>query len=171
MNVIAEFSDDNGLNVKLTADKIYINTIGKEETFALRGLNGIGIYDDIKKYNSDLNKIKSENSTLDIFRIGLIAFSSFLLLNLLWDISEIIEHNPASDQYVKLSFVVISISLSFFIKRWHNKSTPQLDSYLKIILSSGDRNFRFNKDEKNAKNIAQFINQVEDTLTAYSSKS
>ena len=53
MNIIAEFSDDNGLNVKLTADKIYINTIGKEETFALRGLKGIGIYDDINKYNSD----------------------------------------------------------------------------------------------------------------------
>ena len=59
MNVIAEFSDKNGLNVKLTEDKLFVTSTGVEETFALRGLNGIGVYDDIKQLNADLNYVNS----------------------------------------------------------------------------------------------------------------
>ena len=53
MTNIAEFNDKKGFNVKLTADKIYISAIGNEETFALRSLNGLGLYDDVEKYNKE----------------------------------------------------------------------------------------------------------------------
>ena len=58
METIAEFYDNEGLNVKLTKDKIYISATGNEETFALRGVNGVGIYDNIQKYNAEVEAVK-----------------------------------------------------------------------------------------------------------------
>ena len=64
METIAEFNDDKGFNVKLTKDKIFITVIGNEETFALRGVNGVGLYDDLEKYNEELEKHKNTNHKL-----------------------------------------------------------------------------------------------------------
>ena len=47
MNVVSEFGDNQGFSVKLTEDKIFISAVGNEETLALRGVNGVGVYDDI----------------------------------------------------------------------------------------------------------------------------
>ena len=44
---------------------------------------------------------------------------------------------------------------------------PVLDSYFRLMLSGGSREFKFDKTEDNAVAVAEFINQVEDTLTAY----
>tara|TARA_B110000914_G_C15068084_1_gene267163 strand:- start:244 stop:438 length:195 start_codon:yes stop_codon:yes gene_type:complete len=44
---------------------------------------------------------------------------------------------------------------------------PVLDSYFKLMLSGGDRKFKFNKSDETSIKIADFINKVEDTLTAY----
>ena len=54
MEIIAEFNDKKGFNVKLTKDKIFVSAIGQEETFALRSVNGVGLYYDIEKYNAEL---------------------------------------------------------------------------------------------------------------------
>jgi hypothetical protein len=175
MNIISEFSDNKGLNVKLTADKIFISAVGIEETFALRSVQGIGIYDDIVKYNSDLEKIKSENATIDIWSIGLLAISSFVAITVILNIPSYIASNLNLQEIlnksgVKIFLTLLFIALSFYVKRFRNKTTPLLDSYLSIILSGGDRKFRFNKDEVNAKNVAEFVNKVEETLTAYHSK-
>ena len=48
MVTIAEFNDNHGFNVKLTNEKIFIDAAGSSETIALRGLNGVGFYDDLK---------------------------------------------------------------------------------------------------------------------------
>ena len=69
MEKIAEFNDNNGFNVTLTSDKIYITAIGQEETFALRSVSGVGLYDDIKKYNQELKafeKKAKESKTLAV---------------------------------------------------------------------------------------------------------
>ena len=47
------------------------------------------------------------------------------------------------------------------------KQPPALDSYFRIMLTGGDRKFKFDKSGNNAKSIAEFINKVEETLTAY----
>jgi hypothetical protein len=58
METIAEFNDNHGFNVKLTNEKIFIDAAGSSETIALRGLNGVGLYDDLEKYNKELEVIK-----------------------------------------------------------------------------------------------------------------
>ena len=65
MEIIAEFNDKKGFNVKLTKDKIFVSAIGQEETFALRSVNGVGLYDDIEKYN--LEKIGPEFENHKLF--------------------------------------------------------------------------------------------------------
>ena len=47
------------------------------------------------------------------------------------------------------------------------KKEPVLDSYFRLMLSGGDRKFKFNKSDETSVKIADFINKVEDTLTAY----
>jgi hypothetical protein len=64
MDIIAEFSDNAGLTCKLTKDRFYVSSLGNEETFALRGVNGIGIYDDLEKYNSELTLFKSQDEKI-----------------------------------------------------------------------------------------------------------
>ena len=44
---------------------------------------------------------------------------------------------------------------------------PILDSYFRLMLSGGDRQFLFNKSDETSVKIADFINKVEETLTAY----
>jgi hypothetical protein len=60
--------------------------------------------------------------------------------------------------------VIIVFGIYFFAKPI---TEPVLDSYFTLMLSGGDRRFPFNKSGNNAKQIAEFINKVEDTLTAY----
>ena len=64
METIAQFNDNDGLNVKLTNDRIYISSTGNEETFALRGINGVGLYDDIEKFNTETVAFKKKKVAL-----------------------------------------------------------------------------------------------------------
>lgn len=43
----------------------------------------------------------------------------------------------------------------------------KLDSYVKIIISGNNKLYLFNKKAKDAANVAEFINKVEETLTKY----
>ena len=156
METIAEFNDNQGLNVKLTKDKIYISATGNEETFALRGVNGVGLYDDLEKYAKEEeaynNNEKQAKNTKNLYIILGIALGGFCL-------------------YLELPvFALIAgggfIAASFI---WKNRlKKPVLDSYFKLMLSGADRQFKFYKSDESSAKIADFINKVEDTLTAYS---
>ena len=65
-------NDNQGLNVKLTKDKIYISATGNEETFALRGVNGVGLYDDLEKYAKDEQLYNLKEKSLKSNKIGCI---------------------------------------------------------------------------------------------------
>ena len=49
METIAEFIDNQGLNVKLTKEKIYISATGNKKPLLSEG-NYVGLYDDLEKY-------------------------------------------------------------------------------------------------------------------------
>jgi hypothetical protein len=159
MEKIAEFNDNNGFNVTLTSDKIYITAIGQEETFALRSVSGVGLYDDIKKYNQELKdfELKANNR------------KNLAYVNIVLGILQIIFY------VFYLNFVTIGLVAGgifvtvgiFLMNRNDSAKKPVLDSFFNLMLSGGDRKFPFNKSGKNAKQIALFVNKVEDTLTAY----
>ena len=84
METIAEFNDNRGLNVKLTKEKIFITATGNEETFALRSVNGVGIYDDLEKYaedeeayNTAAKKVRKEKITSIIMGVLMIVMGIY----------------------------------------------------------------------------------------------
>ena len=161
MELIAEFNDNQGLNVKLTKEKIFISATGNEETLALRGVNGVGVYDDIEKYNKEIEDFKKSSWTPKKRQI----FSySFIGLGILYFILGL-----TSGTAEGFGGGIIFFAVGIIVGKYKSKKkSPELDSYFRIILSGGDRKFKFNKTGDNAVNIAQFINKIEDTLTAYS---
>ena len=63
---------------------------------------------------------------------------------------------------------IMLIIVGIFLKNKSNKlPKPVLDSYFKFMLSGADRKFKFNKSDDSSTKIADFINKIEDTLTAY----
>ena len=159
MDKIAEFDDNNGFNVALTSEKIYITSVGREETFALRSVSGVGLYDDIKKYNQELKDFEGKVKGKKRLAYFLIGFG--------------ILYMAVTIIYLNLSTIGLVFGGAFFIfgifllSRSESAKKPVLDSYFNLMLSGGDRQFPFNKSSKNAKQIALFVNKVEDTLTAY----
>ena len=160
MNVVSEFSDNQGFTVKLTEDKVFISAIGNEETLALRGVNGVGVYDDIDKYNKELEEFKKKTMSpkkRKITAFSIIGLSVFMLIPFL-----------TTGQTEGLGAVFMFAAAGFIVLKFKSKKRPpSLDSYFRIMLSGGDRKFKFDKSGDNAQNIAQFINKVEETLTAY----
>lgn len=157
METIAQFNDNDGLNVKLTNDRIYISSTGNEETFALRGINGVGLYDDIEKFNTETVAFKENKGNNSILGIMLIIVGIILLIAIL-----------ITGEIEILVFAIIIIILRIFLKNKSNKlPKPVLDSYFKFMLSGADRKFKFNKSDDSSTKIADFINKIEDTLTAY----
>ena len=159
MEKIAEFNDNNGFNVTLTSDKIYITAIGQEETFALRSVSGVGLYDDIKKYNQEIEAFekkakKSKTAGVSLIISGLLFIAPALAFGLIALGTGL------------LGVILLSIGI-YILNKNESAKKPVLDSFFNLMLSGGDRRFPFNKSAKNAKQIALFVNKVEDTLTAY----
>jgi hypothetical protein len=174
MDIIAEFSDNVGLTCKLTKDRFYVSSLGNEETFALRGVNGIGIYDDLEKYNTELTlfksqdeKIKNAKNARKIFAYILYFLAAYFVIMGLTSY-----HEPMSLIFCLIfgglsSFGAYKLQNSPLDTSLFNIPEPKLETYLRVILSGGERKFLFNKSEGNAVLIADFINKLEQTLTAY----
>ena len=160
MNVVSEFGDNQGFSVKLTEDKIFISAVGNEETLALRGVNGVGVYDDIEKYNNELATYKKETMSPKKRKNLSIGTMVFGVIYAIWGISQGLEELAGVGAMFILGGFLIS-------KYKSKKQPPVLDSYFRIMLTGGDRKFKFDKSGNNAKSIAEFINKVEETLTAY----
>ena len=156
METIAEFNDNQGLNVKLTKDKIYISATGNEETFALRGVNGVGLYDDLEKYAKEEQAFKNNEKTAKTTK------TVYIILGVVFLIAFLYLETPIMAVLFGGGFIAASF---IFKNRLEN---PVLDSYFKLMLSGADRQFKFFKSDESSAKIADFINKVEETLTAYS---
>lgn len=148
----------SGLEIRLTDEKLYLNTPAKQETMALRSVNGVAIVDLIDDYNTKLTAFKKQKQGLSIVLIMGIAFIVFSLANL---ISE-----PKSDgapSGIALGLVIVGIY--FFNK---NKNVePTLMSVVRIHTNGGSRDFEFDKKGVFSGNVAEFVARIEDTLTAF----
>lgn len=159
MKTLAEFNDAKGFNLKLTDDKVYVSAVGNEETFALRSVNGVGLYDNIEKYNEELEKFKKKYSKTKVKIFYGIAAVFFILGFLI-----------PGDEGANVSVIGLIFGGYAFWMSKQLKKEPKMDSYFRLMLSGGSREFKFDKSGNNAAQVADFINKVEDTLTAYDKK-
>ena len=157
METIAEFNDNHGFNVKLTNDKIFIDSAGSSETIALRGLTGVGLYDDLEKYNKELEEYKKYSTHLKTGKWALIVLGVVGLFE-----------GDANSLVLAIFMIAGGILLEKIVSfSSKHKKKPVLDSFLKLMITGRSRDFPFHKSDETSVKIADFINKVEDTLTAY----
>lgn len=154
-NTVNEIKIDD-LHMKLTNDKLYVNSATSNETFALRSVNGIGIVDLVEKFNQDLELWKKGNTTYKSLGYFFIIVG---IISLLIGIGDSI--------FLGAGIVVLILGIYYF-KNAEEK--PILKSSVRIMLSGTQRDFEFDKKSTNAGQVARFVALVEDTLTAYHKK-
>jgi hypothetical protein len=148
-NILTHLDADN-LEIKLTDERLFINTTTSNETFALRSVNGIGVVDLVEDYNKALTTWKSIRTRAIFF--CLVAISCTIL-------SLIITK-------VLIVFGALFIIL-YLISSIQSGEKPKLMSAVRIMMNGGNRDFQFDKTGIKSGNVAEFVALVESTLTAY----
>lgn len=157
---IAEFTDGFGCNVKLTSERIYAKSIGLEETYALRSVDGAGVFDDMELFAKE--KLEAENSA----RAGKIGGGILILCGIAFFFSAMEVSDPGLPILLSLVFIGFGI---FLINNASQKvAKVKLRSYIKIIISGSNKLYLFDKNAPDSEKIAEFLEKVEETLTKYS---
>ena len=158
-NTVSHFQVE-GLEMKLTEEKLFINTVASNEAFALRSIDGIGVIDLVQNYNTSVNNVKALKNQSTIYTITgvVIVIFSFWFFKL--DVSTI--------ALVILLFGVAFTGFGIWLRS--GLVQPTLKSAVRIMMSGGNRDFTFDKADTNSQNIAEFVAKVENTLTAFHKK-
>jgi hypothetical protein len=152
-NILSKFNADN-LEIRLTSEKLFINTSTSNETFALRSVNGIGVVDLVEEYNKDLTLWKSRKGANVSFYVFAVIFAFAGLSSLSWSVG--------------FAILVLAVSgLFFWLGSIQKNIKPKMMSAVRIMMSGGNRDFQFDKTGKISGNVAEFVAKVETTLTSY----
>ena len=146
-----------GLKIRLTNEKLYINTSTSSETIALRSVNGIGVFDLVEQYNNALTEYKKRSQ----------APKTLIYCGILWVILSLFLYANIS---FLITFLIMGIAFLLIGKFWLDnikKDEPILMSAVRIMMSGGNREFEFDKADINSNHIAEFVAKVESTLTAF----
>ena len=155
METIAEFNDNHGFNVKLTNEKIFIDAAGSSETIALRGLTGVGLYDDLEKYNKELEEWKTAADKNTKGKWACWVFGGLAFIS-----------GISSGDEGGIILGCILFATGYYMSK-KQVEKPILDSFFKLMITGRSREFPFHKSDETSVKIADFINKIEDTLTAY----
>lgn len=161
----------NGLNMKLTTEKLFVTSATSNETFALRSINGIGIVDLVDKLDHELKQWNTTHNPKGLSEeqiatnkklykiIGAVAIIVGIIL--------LLANNPV--WFVGLIGGAISLFMGFY-NSGNLPPKPTLKSAVRIMFSGMSRDFEFDKRTNEANQVAKFVAQVEDTLTSYNSR-
>lgn len=156
----------NGLNMKLTSEKLFVNSATSNETFALRSVNGIGIVDLVDKYNQELVDYKKKMDGPKGCGIISLIFGIFLFFGSISALGSN-DNGVIFIFFIAIFLLVIGGIILYNLK---NKRKPNLKSAVRIMLTGMSRDFEFDKKSTDANEVAKFVALVEDTLTSYHSK-
>ena len=150
----------SGLEIKLTEDKLFINTSISNEAFALRSVDGIGIVDLVEQYNICLweNQQQLKSSITPI-----LGGITFILMGLFFGY----QISPNAGIFI---FIIGVLVLAWGISLRKGIVEPTLKSSVRIMMSGGNRDFMFDKADTNSNSVAEFVTKVENTLTAFHKK-
>lgn len=150
-NVLSQLSVDQ-LSIKLTDEKLYINTATSNETFALRSINGIGVVDLVDEFNSALTEFKKKrNGPLLLFVGGVVFVIEGIIIKVFG---------------VTVAGILLAL-VGFFAYQSINSKKPTLMSAVRIMMSGGNRDFKFDKESVGNNDVANFVSKVENTLSAF----
>jgi hypothetical protein len=145
-----------GLQIKLTSEKLYIQTNVSQEAIALRSINGIGVVDLVDEYNKELTTFKALKQKANQGLILMIV-STILAIFVYFQIG-----------FAGVILCGVGIIGGFIAYNKHNQiQEPSLKSSVRIMITGTTRDFTFNKAYSNASDVANFVAQVENTLSAF----
>ncbi len=148
-----------GLQIKLTDEKLFINTSTSSETFALRSIDGIGVIDLVDKLNEEMTAFKKAR----VGFINLIVSGSFFFLGGIYFVN--------IDSSVGFGTLLLGAGMAGFgLYKLNGYTKPTLKSAVRIMMTGGNRDFMFDKANSNSIEVAEFVAKVEDTLTAFHQK-
>jgi hypothetical protein len=155
-NEIAYLKTEDGLEFKLTSDKLFITSGIGTEAFALRSINGIGVLDLVENFNSNLAGRKQAKAVFNSYAITcFVGGGGILMLSI----------------YLKSVFggifAAAIVGVGMWFKSMISSEIPELKSCVRIMLNGMNRDFEFNKRKANSTDVANFVARVEDTLTAF----
>ncbi len=148
---LAYLKTNNGIEFKLTSEKLYISSSSGMETFALRSINGIGVIDNIDNLNAQLSAKKQLNILNKVWGVFFLGVGAIICL---------LESIGA---YI---FAGSSLAFGIYLLSIKQKQ-PILFSDVRIMLNGMNRDFSFIKNENDSSIVAEFVARVEDTLTAF----
>lgn len=136
---------------------MFINTTESSEVFALRSVNGIGVVDLVE----DFNKALTARKTLRSLQKTMLIIGIIITLSGLW----VFQYSLG----VGFAFIVFGgiFAIPALIGLNRSNIEPELMSAVRIMISGGNRDFKFNKTGIKSGNVAEFVVKVESTLTAY----
>jgi hypothetical protein len=136
---------------------LFINTTESSEVFALRSVNGIGVVDLVE----DFNKALTARKTLRSLQKTMLIIGIIITLSGLW----VFQYSLG----VGFAFIVFGgiFAIPALIGLNRSNIEPELMSAVRIMISGGNRDFKFNKTGIKSGNVAEFVVKVESTLTAY----
>lgn len=149
----------DGLSIKLTDEKLFITTATSTETFGLRSIDGIGVIDLVDQFNDQLTEYKKMRTGF----INLIASGSIFLIGGIYILTIDMSTGFAT-------FLLGSGMAGFGVFKLKQSLKPTLKSAVRIMMAGGNRDFTFDKAQANSANVAEFVANVEDTLTAFHKK-
>jgi ABC-type multidrug transport system fused ATPase/permease subunit len=147
----------NGLTMKLTTEKLFVNSATSNETFALRSVNGVGIVDLVDKFNIELNAWEKRENKILFTQIGAVLITCLSLYGVFF---------TRSIGLGLFGFVLAGLVI-FIATKIKRTARPKLQSSVRVMLSGMSRDFEFNKKASNSADVAKFVALVEDTLTSY----
>jgi hypothetical protein len=153
-DIVSQFAAEN-LDIKLTSEKLFINTGASNEAFALRSINGVGVIDLVDDFNEELTEWK-KNSLKPYYVFGL----GVIVLYMSITVESVI--NP-----VGIISGLAVIAGGFYLLNKSKEGKPSLMSAVRIMMSGGNRDFQFDKTGVESGKIAEFVAKVESTLTSY----
>jgi hypothetical protein len=157
MEDVLSHLDAGNLEIKLTSDKLFINTPSSNEAFALRSVNGIGVIDLLDDYNARLTQFKASQSIM----VGFLGIGVLFLAIGIYVIT------IPSVIFGLILFLIGSLVSIVCFTAIRKSKEPTMLSAVRIMMSGGNRDFKFDKSGVKSGNVAEFVAKVEATLTAY----
>ena len=144
----------NTLSVSVDSEKLYITSAEGQEVFALRSLNGIGITHDLKGHEEALNKLKSGKMA----GYGLAGFGAIIAIIGMTD------EDPTVGLAEGGTMLLAGIGMAMA-----GGKEPVMKSSISLTISGAPKEFVWpNSSYPDVpKDVADFVNTVQDTLTAY----
>lgn len=148
------------LELNLTDEKIYLRTAVSQEAIALRSINGIGVVDLVDKYNNELTAYKNQKKQANVGVSIMVAGVLVLLLLLVQGLG-------IEALIIGGSFLLVGL---IYYNKYKDIEEPSLKSAVRIMITGTQRDFEFDKAYSNANEVANFVAQVENTLSAFHKK-